>query len=217
VGDNASSRQLLESTFLPKHPKDIPELRIPVSIVVESIEALNKHAAEIRLRSDHLALFVVLTTRAQGRFSENAFALRPMETKVRFGTGLFDHCCETLSAPHSLSLAISEHPVCSNDGARGGRCRSTSKYTARGAFGVLSSLFQFHCVKRRHQHTLVGLFWLGLASRIPNKGRRIEVTNLRKSGPTFMENGQNAIQTSVLQWFNHGRNRSESIQYLLGR
>jgi hypothetical protein len=55
---------------------------MPVSIVVESVTPLSNHAAEIRLRSDHLALFVVLTTRAQGRFSENAFILRPTETKV---------------------------------------------------------------------------------------------------------------------------------------
>lgn len=101
VGDSASERQILESTFLSKHPKEVPGLSIPVSIVVEAIERLNGNQAEIRLKSDQLALFVVLTTRAQGRFSENAFILRPMETKVRPRSLLFDHPSKSVP-PFSL-------------------------------------------------------------------------------------------------------------------
>ncbi len=82
VYDSISERSIFESTFLPSLPKDIPGLRTPVLIKVESIEILEDSVAEIRLSSNQLALFVVLTTRAQGRFSENAFVLRPMESRV---------------------------------------------------------------------------------------------------------------------------------------
>ena len=94
VYNETSAEMLLESVVLPKHPKDIPGLNTPVKIVVESIRLLYDSVAQITLRSDRLALFVVLTTRAQGRFSENAFVLRPMQRKVRsifFALSCHDH------------------------------------------------------------------------------------------------------------------------------
>jgi hypothetical protein len=81
VYDNEVEGQLLESIFLSKHPKDIPGLTEPVSINT-TIDAYNDRA-EIKMTSNKLAMFVVLTCRAQGRFSENAVVLRPGEAKVK--------------------------------------------------------------------------------------------------------------------------------------
>lgn len=92
VYDKISARLILETTFLTNHPKDIPGLITPVTIIVESIEILEDSVVEIRLLSERLALFVVLTTRAQGRFEENSFVLRPMESKVSY---LFNSCIQT--------------------------------------------------------------------------------------------------------------------------
>ena len=72
--------QLLESIFLLKHPKEIKRLKRSVSIRA-LIDAVGD-TAEITMTSDYLALFVVLTCRAQGRFSDNAFVLRPGKKKV---------------------------------------------------------------------------------------------------------------------------------------
>jgi len=80
VYDAGITSQLLESIFLLKHPKDITGLKRSVSI--RTLIGVVGDAAEITMTSDYLALFVVLTCRAQGRFSENAFVLRPGEKKV---------------------------------------------------------------------------------------------------------------------------------------
>jgi hypothetical protein len=82
VRDEKSSRVLQENTFLWDMPKDIVGLTEPVSVEVQSVEAAADGTVFVTLKSNRLALFVVLTTRAQGRFSENSFALRPMESKV---------------------------------------------------------------------------------------------------------------------------------------
>jgi len=81
VFDQADGSLLVDNIFLQKHPKDMAGLRVPISIN-SSVEAVGD-LAEVRVTSDNLALFVVLTSRAQGRFSENAFVLRPHEEKVR--------------------------------------------------------------------------------------------------------------------------------------
>lgn len=83
---------LLDSIFLPKHPKDIERLRKPISIEIKSIDSIDDYAI-INMTSDELALFVVLTCRAQGRFSENAFVLRPGKDKVRDTSSNID--CES--------------------------------------------------------------------------------------------------------------------------
>lgn len=80
VYDNEVERKLLENIFLLNHPKDIAGLHNPVSIEHSIVAAGDR--ADIRLTSDQLALFVVLTSRAQGRFSENGFVLKPGEEKV---------------------------------------------------------------------------------------------------------------------------------------
>ena len=82
VRDEKSSRVLQENIFLWDMPKDIVGLTEPVFVEVQSVEAAADGTVFVTLRSNRLALFVVLTTRAQGRFSENAFALRPLESKV---------------------------------------------------------------------------------------------------------------------------------------
>jgi beta-mannosidase len=72
-----------ESVFLPTMPKNIAGLHNSVSVKILSIEGTaNKGSALVSLESDRLALYVVLTTRAGGRFSENCFALRPLQKKV---------------------------------------------------------------------------------------------------------------------------------------
>jgi len=58
-------------------------LKLPVMIEILSSEQRNDGSVEIHMRSDNLAVFVVLTTLAQGRFIENCFSLRPNSVKVR--------------------------------------------------------------------------------------------------------------------------------------
>jgi hypothetical protein len=84
------SADLSESVYLQAMPKDIVGLQQPTKIEILSIHYQHQHmdhgqpsTATIELRSDRLAVFVVLTTRAQGRFTDNCFTLRPMEKKVR--------------------------------------------------------------------------------------------------------------------------------------
>lgn len=72
----------MESTYLPSLPKDLPGIETPISVQVEAISIVDDSTVEIIVSSVDLALFVVLTTRAQGRFSENAFVLRPNQPKV---------------------------------------------------------------------------------------------------------------------------------------
>jgi beta-mannosidase len=78
----SSSPLISESVFLPTMPKNITGLHSSVSIKILSIEDTSKGGALVSLESDRLALYVVLTTRADGRFSENCFALRPLQKKV---------------------------------------------------------------------------------------------------------------------------------------
>ena len=80
--DAEAKNQLCENTFLNRMPKQIDGLATPVNIKLNIVKKSTDEYATIGVRSDNLALYVVLTTRAQGRFSDNAFSLRPFETKV---------------------------------------------------------------------------------------------------------------------------------------
>ncbi|KAG7364672.1 glycoside hydrolase family 2 sugar binding protein [Nitzschia inconspicua] len=71
-----------ESVFLQTMPKNITGLGGSVSIKILSIQGVEKGRALVSLESDRLALFVVLTTRAKGRFAENCFSLRPLQKKT---------------------------------------------------------------------------------------------------------------------------------------
>ncbi|CAB9515754.1 Beta-mannosidase A [Seminavis robusta] len=84
VTDSESGGTLAEeSIFLWKPlPKTTPNLSLFVHVQVKSIEVgPDKSAALVTVESDGLALYVVLTTGAPGRFLENAFALRPNQPK----------------------------------------------------------------------------------------------------------------------------------------
>ena len=75
-----------ENVFLWEVPKSIENLR--TTKVVISIESIQQHhhdqsSAAVTLSSNGLALYVVLTCRASGRFDDNAFVLKPFEKKVR--------------------------------------------------------------------------------------------------------------------------------------
>ncbi|GKY98403.1 hypothetical protein MPSEU_000797800 [Mayamaea pseudoterrestris] len=63
--------------FLLKVPRDMNRLIIPVSISVSLHTSVQSGFVRIDLISDTLALYIVLSTAAQGRFSDNAFHLRP--------------------------------------------------------------------------------------------------------------------------------------------
>lgn len=73
-----------DAPFLWGFPKAIPNLvATQVVITIHSVKpGPNNNSAVVAISSDALALYVVLTTKASGRFDENAFVLRPHETKV---------------------------------------------------------------------------------------------------------------------------------------
>ena len=78
----SSSHDFSESVYLKDMPKNIKGLQSSVNIEIVEIRASKNGDAVIVLQSDQLALFVVLTTRAEGHFSRNCFALRPFENYV---------------------------------------------------------------------------------------------------------------------------------------
>jgi hypothetical protein len=65
-----------DNAFLRTVPKDIPGLKHPVSIAI-AVSQSSDGTAMVTLESDFVALYVTLTTVAQGRFSDNALHLRP--------------------------------------------------------------------------------------------------------------------------------------------
>jgi hypothetical protein len=78
-----------DSVFLWKTaPKFIANLSLKVDVTVQSITpGPDQFTAVVSLSSSGLALYVVLTTLAPGRFEENAFVMRPNEHKqVSFAT-----------------------------------------------------------------------------------------------------------------------------------
>ena len=82
VQDESSKEMVAENVFLWSLPKDIVGLGNNVSISVHSIKKLSDSEALVTLQSDRLAIFVTLTTRAQGRFSKNCFTLKPLQATV---------------------------------------------------------------------------------------------------------------------------------------
>jgi Ig-fold domain len=72
-----------DSVFLWKTlPKFIANLRLKVDVTVKSIKpGPDQSTAVVSLSSNGLALYVVLTARAPGRFEENAIVLRPSELR----------------------------------------------------------------------------------------------------------------------------------------
>ena len=84
VDDIDSGATLMQdSAFLWGLPKAILNLvTTQVSVAIDSITVgPDKTSAVVSISSDALALYVVLTTKAPGRFSENSFVLRPNEPK----------------------------------------------------------------------------------------------------------------------------------------
>ena len=71
-----------ESVYLKDMPKNIKGLHSLVEISIVDIRLTKNGDAEIVLESDKLALFVYLTTRAQGFFVHNCVTLRPFEKNV---------------------------------------------------------------------------------------------------------------------------------------
>ena len=82
VADHTEKQTFQENTYLWTYPKNMVELREPVTIRVPIIRALDDTTAEVVLLSTKVALFVVLSTEAEGHFTENAFTLRPNTPKV---------------------------------------------------------------------------------------------------------------------------------------
>lgn len=66
-----SNPRISESVYLKDMPKNIKGLHNRVHVDITEIRASKNGDAEIVLVSDKLALFVVLTTRAEGIFSQN--------------------------------------------------------------------------------------------------------------------------------------------------
>ena len=62
---------------LPNISESHSEIRTRVPFCIAPQAERDAEVASITLRSSHVALFVVLTTTAQGRFSDNAFTLLP--------------------------------------------------------------------------------------------------------------------------------------------
>mmetsp|Transcript_4303 Transcript_4303/g.9395 ORF Transcript_4303/g.9395 Transcript_4303/m.9395 type:complete len:209 (-) Transcript_4303:599-1225(-) len=77
-----SSPRVSESVYLTDMPKDIMGLQNPVHIEIVDISINTNGDAAIVLKSDKLALYVVLTTRAEGLFSPNCITLRPFEKRM---------------------------------------------------------------------------------------------------------------------------------------
>ena len=72
-----------ETVFLWKMPRYISGLLQPVLISIDSVRQGANGTAVVSLSTTALALYVVLTSRAQGRFNENAVVLKPMVPRVR--------------------------------------------------------------------------------------------------------------------------------------
>ena len=96
----ASSPSISESVYLKDMPKNIEGLHNPVRIQIVDIRATENGDAAIVLESNKLALFVVLTTRAEGIFSRNCMTLRPFESIVsviqkNLASGSSMSCCSS--------------------------------------------------------------------------------------------------------------------------
>jgi len=93
----SSDPRISESVYLTDMPKSIKGLKDPIHIEIVDIHATENGDAAIVLESDKLALYVVLTTRAEGLFSHNCISLRPFEKKVSTGQEIFSQSSLCLS------------------------------------------------------------------------------------------------------------------------
>jgi beta-mannosidase len=88
--ENDQSGEILmkSSVFLWRPPKSMPALSLPVGFVYDA-HARGKRSehATIRIQSDRLCLYVLLSTELEGHFSDNVFHLRPNQVvEVDFET-----------------------------------------------------------------------------------------------------------------------------------
>ena len=83
IEDDRNVLVMEETIFLWKMPASIAGLLHPVTISIYSVQRGANGTAVVALSTNGLALYVVLTTRAQGRFCENAFVLKPNISRVR--------------------------------------------------------------------------------------------------------------------------------------
>lgn len=107
-----SNPRISDSVYLKDLPKNIKGLHNRVHIDVIHIRETDAGDAEIVLASESLALFVVLTTRAEGIFSRNCITLRPFENSVSERLGSFLrfssymlNCSPYFIQTHRLSLS----------------------------------------------------------------------------------------------------------------
>lgn len=96
------------NSYMPNLPKDTPSLKsISVTLRVSSVKAQSDGSVQVQVCTDRLALFVFLSTRSPGRFTENAFNLDSSECRsVKFhswdkkGTVDVDEFKQTLRVQH---------------------------------------------------------------------------------------------------------------------
>jgi beta-mannosidase len=82
IEDSHTGASLIEPTaFLEKPPRSIPRLSSEVNITIQ-VYQLENGGASLQLSTDRLVLYLFVSTEAEGRFSENAFHLRPYERKT---------------------------------------------------------------------------------------------------------------------------------------
>jgi len=82
IEDRRTGDLLMGSTaLLQVPPRLLTRLSDQVNITVQ-VEELRSGGATLRLSADRLALYVLVSTQAEGRFSDNTFHLRPHEQKV---------------------------------------------------------------------------------------------------------------------------------------
>lgn len=62
---------------------DVPATMVALAENTSISVTSQTNYALVTLESNHLSLFVTLTTRAKGKFSDNSFHLRPKVPKVR--------------------------------------------------------------------------------------------------------------------------------------
>jgi beta-mannosidase len=81
IEDSHTGISLIEPTaFLENPPRSIPRLSNEVNITIQVNELGN--GAALHLSTDRLVLYLFVSTEAEGRFSDNAFHLRPYEHKT---------------------------------------------------------------------------------------------------------------------------------------
>ena len=91
--------------FLWNVPRNMPRLSLAVTFSVTVQPSPTSRSVTLRLTSDHLALYVVLSTAAEGRFSDNAFHMRPgAPLTIRFEMVAADEALDMESFLRTLHL-----------------------------------------------------------------------------------------------------------------